>query len=290
MFLKRSGFGFVIARVCATFIGLINLINTASAIEQWKIDVDGTERQAMVCAPSKSKAGDANAKKRALVFAFHGHGGNSRLAQGSFEMDRKLPDAIVVYPQGLPTPGVITDLDGKRNGWQHSIGHMQDRDLKFFDTLLEKLKSDYVIDEERIYSMGHSNGGAFTYLLWEARPDVFAAFAPSAAAAMQSASKLKPKPMFHVAGMTDELVRFRWQINTIQQVMKVNQCEEDKIDEIPGIMTFDSKIGAPVTVLIHEGGHQFPREAALAIAKYFKEEPWKSEPVKESSESIKESK
>ena len=46
--------------------------------------------------------------------------------------------------------------------------------------MLARLKTDYKVDDKRIYSTGHSNGGGFTYLLWAARGDVFAAFAPSA--------------------------------------------------------------------------------------------------------------
>lgn len=61
-----------------------------------------------------------------------------------------------------------------------------------------------------VYAMGHSNGGAFTYLLWATRGDVLAAVAPSGAAAGRSLPDLKPKPVLHVAGEKDELVRFEW--------------------------------------------------------------------------------
>jgi polyhydroxybutyrate depolymerase len=67
--------------------------------------------------------------------------------------------------------------------WQKTFGDQNDRDLKFFDAVLATLKKDCRIDEKRVYATGHSNGGAFTYLLWAARGDVFAAVAPCAAAA-----------------------------------------------------------------------------------------------------------
>ena len=41
------------------------------------------------------------------------------------------PEAIVVYPQGLPTPGLIMDEKGEKPGWQREPGKQQDRDLKF---------------------------------------------------------------------------------------------------------------------------------------------------------------
>ena len=103
------------------------------------------------------------------------------------------PEAVVVYMQGLSTPGRLTDPEGKKPGWQSAAGDQGDRDLKFFDALLATLKQEYKIDERRIYSTGHSNGGGFTYLLWSARPNMFAAVAPSAAVAARQLKDLKPK-------------------------------------------------------------------------------------------------
>ncbi|MFY8056754.1 MAG: hypothetical protein ACOVRM_03375, partial [Planctomycetaceae bacterium] len=59
-------------------------------------------------------------------------------------------------------------------GWQKSAGDQQDRDLKFFDVVLQSLRSEYRVDDRRIYATGHSNGGGFTYLLWSERSAVFA--------------------------------------------------------------------------------------------------------------------
>ena len=53
-------------------------------------------------------------------------------------------------------------------------GDQGDRDLKFFDEVLSTLKKEYKVDANRVYATGHSNGGAFTYLLWGERGDVFA--------------------------------------------------------------------------------------------------------------------
>src|SRR5437879_3135930 len=91
------------------------------------------------------------------------------------------PEAVVVYPRGLNTPGRLTDPEGKKPGWQFAVGDHGDHDLKLFDAMLASLQQDYHTDGKRIYATGHSNGGGFTYLLWAARSDRFAAFAPSGA-------------------------------------------------------------------------------------------------------------
>lgn len=158
--------------------------------------MDGVVREALIYAPATART-----KATPVVFVFHGHGGNMNQVARSFGLHTLWPEALVIYPQGLNTPGRLTDPEGKRAGWQKEVGDQGDRDLKFFDTMLESLKKDYKVDTRRIYATGHSNGGAFTYLLWAARGDRFAAFAPSAAAtSREHLSQFKPKPVLHVAG------------------------------------------------------------------------------------------
>lgn len=227
--------------------------------------VDGVEREALVYAPPQAKT---NATP--VVFAFHGHGGSMSQAARSFGYHTLWPEAMVVYPQGLKTPGRLTDPEGKKPGWQHGMGNQNDRDLKFFDAMLASLKQDYRVDDKRIYATGHSNGGGFTYLLWAARGSVFTAFAPSGAAAAKGREKLKPKPVLHVAGENDSLVKFAWQKFTMEAVRQLNQCAAGQ-PQGKYCTLYPSKIGAPVLTYIHPGGHQFPQEAPALIVKFFKE-------------------
>lgn len=171
---------------------------------EWTID--GTAREALVYAPSKEGSGAPP-----LVFGFHGHGGSSQNAARSFRIHELWPEAVVVYPQGLPTPGRLTDPDGKKAGWQSAAGELDDRDFKLFDAMLKSVAEKFKTDSKRVYCTGHSNGGAFTYLLWANRPDAFAAIGPSAAPAPRSLDKAKPCPVIHVAGEKDPLVKFEWQ-------------------------------------------------------------------------------
>src|SRR5262249_39473827 len=181
------------------------------------------------------------------------------------------PEAIVVYPQGLNTPGRLTDPEGLKPGWQHSAGVQGDRDLKFFDAMLASLRADYKVDNRRVYSTGHSNGGGFTYLLWAERGDQFAAMAPAAAAAAQSLPRLKPKPVWHLAGRKDPLVKFEWQEQTIMALRKLNGCGPGS-ENGNGTTVYPSKIGAPVVTFIHDGGHEFPAaKACPLIVEFFKQ-------------------
>lgn len=230
--------------------------------------VGDLKREALVYTPAKP------GKSVPVVFAFHGHGGTAKHAARTFAYHTHWPEAVVVYPQGVPTPGKLTDPEGKKNGWQGTAGDQDDRDLKFFDEMLRWLKKEYPVDEKRVYCTGHSNGGGFTYLLWQQRGDVFAAVAPSAAAG-KNAKDLKPKPCLHVAGEADELVKYDWQKATMATVKKTNGCEADgkewdKAGKLVGTV-YESKGGTPFVSLVGPGGHQFPPEAPKLIVKFFQQ-------------------
>lgn len=231
--------------------------------------VGDAKREALVAVPAK-----AAERASPVVFVWHGHGGGMKNAEKSFALHKHWPEAIVVYPQGLPTPGKLTDPKGEKAGWQHSAGDQGDRDLKFFDEMLKSLRKDYKVDDKRVYSTGHSNGGAFTYLLWANRGDEFAAVAPSAAV-FANVRDLKPKPCLHVGGEEDSLVKFDWQKRMTEAVRAVNGCDADgkewaKAGKLVGTL-YPSKGGTPFVSLIHPGGHAFPPDAPELIVKFFKE-------------------
>jgi polyhydroxybutyrate depolymerase len=234
-----------------------------------ELAVDGVSRSGFVYAPAKARA-----EPTPVVFVFHGHGGTAFNAGRSFAMHKHWPEAISVYLQGLNTPGKLTDPEGKKPGWQHGAGAEGDRDLKLFDAVMANLKEHYKVDARRVFSTGHSNGGGFTYLLWQTRPDVLCAVAPSAAASarMADASAFKPKPAMHIAGTNDELVKYAWQEMAMNRIKQINQCEAVGKAWAKDCTLFPSKAGAPFVAFIHEGTHKFPDEAPALIAKFFKEQ------------------
>jgi poly(3-hydroxybutyrate) depolymerase len=106
----------------------------------------------------------------ALVFGWHGHGGNGN---GARQSDAIEPSAaggsIFVYPDGLGAAG-STDWDYSATG----------RDVELFDTLVDYLTSTYCVDRARIFSTGGSAGAYFTNALGCFRGDVLRAIAPVA--------------------------------------------------------------------------------------------------------------
>ena len=240
-------------------------LHAADTLTRREWTVDGVVREALVYVPPKAKT-----EATPVIFAFHGHGGSMNNAARTFGYHTLWPEAMVIYPQGLKTPGMLTDPDGKQPGWQSRSGDQDDRDLKFFDAVLADLEPEYHVDKKRMYATGHSNGGSFTYLLWAARGDRFAAFAPSGAPAGRNLAWLKPKPVLHVAGRNDPLVKFAWQEQTINALRKLNQCGAGE-PWGKDCTRYESKVAAPVVAFIHPGTHRFPEAAPALIVKFFQE-------------------
>ncbi|MFO0808667.1 MAG: prolyl oligopeptidase family serine peptidase [Gemmataceae bacterium] len=234
----------------------------------WKIG-DAT-REALLHKPGSTDA------KRPVVFAFHGHGGKAEHAARRFAFHQHWPEAVCVYPQGLPTAVPGLDPNGKLPGWQKYIGDQKDRDIELFDAMLKTLTADYQIDEKRVYVAGHSNGGFFTYILWAARGDKLAAVAPVAAtASIRDFRSQKPLPVLHVAGEADRIVKFAGQELTIGQVRKLNGCDSEGHAAGKWCTEYRSSNGPSVVAYIHPGGHEIPEGAPERIVRFFQEHPRK---------------
>jgi polyhydroxybutyrate depolymerase len=219
-------------------------VANAAALTNIACNIDGTTRRALV----HLSAGTNGAP---VIFAFHGHGGTMNFAARKFRLHELWPEAVVVYPQGLPTR-TPRDLEGTRAGWLMLPGP-SNKDLKFFDAMLETARRDWKTDPKRVYVTGHSNGGGFTYLLWGTRGDTLAAVAPVAAGGAHLIRQAKPCPVLHIAGKNDLIVDFKNQERAVEAARRVNATN------------------APVEFVVHNGGHVYPDDAPEKIVAFFKQ-------------------
>ena len=241
----------------AALVGLLlipGVGDAAAQVMRWQ--VDGATRQAIVHAPATPAS-----EGSPLVLSFHGFGDNAQNFQYT-NLHAAWPDAIVVYFQGLPTRRGLP-------GWQVEPGG-GNRDLALVDAALASLRERYDVDDDRIYATGYSNGGMFTYLLWAERPGVFAAYAPVAARLRPSVRPAEPRPVFHVAGESDRVVRFSDQEAAIAVAMDVNGVEA-ATGCGAGCTVYGADTAAPVMTWIHPGAHIYPRGTSERIASFFRE-------------------
>jgi len=233
--------------------------------------VDGVKRTALVRVPAGVSG------QLAVVFGWHGHGGRSTHSAGRWGYGEIDTASILVFPQGLPTVSPLVDKEGRMPGWQTSVTSEGGRDIKLFDTILADLKKQHAVDDRRIYSMGHSNGAAFSYLLWQARPEVLAAIGSVAGSLRGDGKPPSSLPVIHVAGENDPLVKFTWQQATFASVKRFNGCaDEGKAWAKEGVLDatiYASSKGAPLVTAIHGGGHEYAKGSTELIVRFFKENP-----------------
>jgi polyhydroxybutyrate depolymerase len=227
--------------------------------------IDGMDREALVFAPETPA-------KAPVVFAFHGHGGGIPGVARSMRFPEVWPEAIVVYPQGLPTATKV-DPRGRFPGWQHERGEDSDRDLKLFDAILATLHDKYRVDDDRVYATGFSNGAIFTYLLWAERGKTLAAIASCAGKPWGNVRPTLPMPALLIGGREDLLVKFRDQMDALDLVRKINSCSSPGEPCGPECTRYPSSVHAPVVEIIHPGGHVYPPWAPERIVEFFRNHP-----------------
>jgi len=236
-------------------------VTAASRVEIMTWNVEGVKRQAIVYAPSAENG------KAPLVLSFHGHGDTMRNFQ-SVGIQDFWPQAIVVYPQGLPTS---LSTESALPGWQTEKGRYDDRDLKLVDEMLVSLRAKFHVDDARIYATGFSNGAMFTYLLWAQRPTVFAAFAPVAARLGGNVLPSVPKPLLHIAGRYDQTIPFEIQKKAVEAARQVNGVSKKGESCGENCVLYPSANGTPVMTLFHSGGHEYPDGTSELIVKFFRQ-------------------
>jgi polyhydroxybutyrate depolymerase len=250
--------------LAAATSGAAQSSRTSTVLDPRIWTISGVKRTALVYAPKMVPPAGAP-----LVLVFHGHGGTAANMTRAMPIHTEMPEAVVIYAQGLAAPGTVVDRQGKAAGWQNAPGALNDRDLKFVDSLLVWAKAQYKIDPKRVYATGHSNGGWFTYVLWAARPTQFAAFAPASAVFGKMAEGAKPKPALIIAGENDRLVPYTLQRRTINAVVQLNGAATKGEPWFGGADMHKSDIAA-VATYVYPGAHPLPKNAAAVVAKFFR--------------------
>lgn len=229
-------------------------------------------RRALVIAPDDKRSGS----EAPLVFVFHGRRGTIERAMRKMHIHDMWKEAIVVYPQGLWSKG---GKSGSGNGWTMPKADDCGRDIEFFDALLDTLLHKFRVDKNRIYCMGHSNGGGFVQGLWSVRGDIFAAVASvhsGTGRITESVLNMRsPKPVFFAAGSSDEIVSYDRAPDAVYSAVRLNGCDFDGREISGHLRLFRSPDGNDVAAYLHSGGHRFPDEVLPPIAEFFKSHPRK---------------
>jgi polyhydroxybutyrate depolymerase len=224
--------------------------------------IDGVQRRFLYSVPDQTQ-------NVPLVFVFHGHGGNMRSASRSFRIHEVWPEAAVVYMEGLPTK-TKKDPDGTRNGWGTGQSEDAKRDYKFFEETLKWIEMKGKIDRQAVFATGHSNGGGFTYNVWNTHQDLFLGIAPSAAIG-RAVRNSRPMNILHITGDKDQTVDPKSQAETVERLRLANHSESKSKEWVGGAKKWESPSGKVIVHYVYSGTHKYPSEAPELIVKFFKE-------------------
>ena len=186
--------------------------------------VGGVQRSAIVAVPSSY---DSN-KPLSLVFAFHGRTNANSRVRSYYGIEKAAGgDAIVVYPAGLKNGSSFSWSDG-------GDGAANLRDYEFFDVMFEKIASDYCVDLDEVYAMGHSLGGWFTNSLACARGDVLRGVASLGGSRSNSECR-GPVAVMQWHNPNDRLASFSSAVTTRDWFLEQNSCSADSVSVEPSM-------------------------------------------------------
>ncbi len=227
------------------------------------IMVEGAAREYILALPPGY---DPN-KQYPLVFAWHGRGGDGALARLYFKIEEASQGAaIFVYPYGLP----LADMQNQ-TGWDLDPAN---EDFAFFDALLADLNGRLCVDQQRIFSTGHSFGGYMSNQLGCYRGDVLRAIGlvagggPFGVCSGQVAAWL-------AHGTIDQVVPYTEGTKSHDHWSGANNCTGPgpAVDPAPCVADDGCDADAPVVWCSHSepdfSGHGWPSWAAAGIWGFF---------------------
>ena len=152
---------------------IIPILSTSQVINK-TLYFDGLNREYIIYVPS-TYDGTQNVP---LLFSFHGGSGYASDHMQMINMNVIADTAgfIAVYPQGA------IDYDGADPGttpstsWLHKAPTTHN-DVNFIAAIIDTLAYEYLVDENRVYACGYSEGGIFSYELGCRMSSKIAAFA-----------------------------------------------------------------------------------------------------------------
>jgi len=179
-------------------------------VQSLKLAVSGREREALVYVPS----GYDGHRPLPLVLLFHGAAGTARAMMRTTGWVEKAEREgfIAVFPEGTRPDPRRPPLLSNPQTWDDGSGHFLGRaegvdDVGFVRALLDALSEAFVLDAERVYAAGFSNGGSFVFRLGVELSEHLAAIAAVAGVFWPTERRpRRPVPLIYFLGEADPLV------------------------------------------------------------------------------------
>lgn len=199
-----------------------------------------------------------------VIFLFHPFGMNAQYMQGRVPIPRTWPEAIAVYPDGMPRFGA----GGAQPAWQTKPGEQGDRDLVFFDAMLDWLRANHCFDEKQLFVMGYSNGAGLASVLACERAAIVAGVA--IASGSPACTPAEPRPVILSHGLRDATIPYQRAVEAAAAWASRNGCRAPPKSGAPGCFVADFCSAAPVTLCTYDGGHEYNEPFTRALVEFLK--------------------
>ena len=179
-----------------------------NGLSNFYIDHDGLRREFFLYIPQS-----IGSKNNPVIFNFHGYSGQAQQFFNYTDLVEisETNGIILVYPQGALLNGV-THWNAAPNGNISTLNKSSVDDLGFFNAMLEEINQDDLIDLKRVYAIGYSNGGFFSYFLACNTDNVLAAIGDVAGTMLvdtyNTCNPSNPIPVLNIHGTYDGVVPY----------------------------------------------------------------------------------
>ena len=129
---------------------------TEKADGEFSCSFDGVAHTYIMDLPEES-----NGAPLVVMLPGYGNTAESFRTAVHFEKEANAREYAVVYVTGAPDPGSPTSAIG----WNSEIDTAGNNDAEFLAALVEYLKKEYSLDQEKAYVIGFSNGGLMAHRL-----------------------------------------------------------------------------------------------------------------------------
>lgn len=147
-----------------------------------------------------------NQKNYPIIFVLHGYH-HEILGMPEYSGFDKFvdKDCIIIYPHGLKEENGVNYFWNSGGALAQNYGGIDD--VKFIEDLIDKLPNKYTINRDRVFIVGHSNGGMMSYRLAMELSHKITAMANVAGSMMFNNFTPKfPVPILHIHGTEDTAV------------------------------------------------------------------------------------
>lgn len=220
-----------------------------------EIDVDGTLRDYYLDIPVPYEEDTPYS----LIFAFHPYNGtSSEVVGGGYYGVGQQPGgkAIFVAPNGL-------------DGWTNLDG----RDIAMVEAIRAHVSGELCVDEDRIFALGFSAGGAMANQIGCNLADTFDGIASISGYLPSTCDDTGSIPVWNAQGQNDTVVTWMMGKETVDHFASRNGCSTDTgaVDPAPCVAFADCDADAPVHYCLWDGEHEVPSFAGQAIWDFFEQ-------------------